>query len=61
MIAQGLAPCVLFTRHKFMAMLLFGMLLLNIALKFLILLVLKVMKRTMFGYAIALKFTVTRR
>lgn len=38
-----------------------GMLLLNIAPKFLILPVLKVMKRTTSGYAIALKSTVTRR
>ncbi len=48
-------------RHKFMAMPSSGMLLLNIAPKFLILPVLKVMKRTMSGYAIALKSTVTRR
>lgn len=61
MIAQGLAPRVLSTRHKFMAMPSSGMLLLNIAPKFLILPVLKVMKRTMSGYAIALKSTVTRR
>lgn len=61
MIAQGLAPRVLSTRHKFMAMPSSGMLLLNIAPKFLILPVLKVMKRTTSGYAIALKSTVTRR
>jgi hypothetical protein len=73
--AQGLTPdhqlllqiydrakvSVLSTRHKFMAMPSSGMLLLNIAPKFLILPVLKVMKRTTSGYAIALKFTVTRR
>lgn len=59
--AQGLAPRVLSTRHKFMAMPSSGMLLLNIAPKFLILPVLKVMKRTTSGYAIALKSTVTRR
>lgn len=56
-----LAPRVLSTRHKFMAMPSSGMLLLNIAPKFLILPVLKVMKRTTSGYAIALKSTVTRR
>ncbi len=61
MIAQRLAPRVLSTRHKFMAMPSSGMLLLNIAPKFLILPVLKVMKRTTSGYAIALKSTVTRR
>lgn len=48
-------------QHKFMAMPSSGMLLLNIAPKFLILPVLKVMKRTTSGYAIALKSTVTRR
>lgn len=59
--AQGLTPRVLSTRHKFMAMPSSGMLLLNIVPKFLILPVLKVMKRTTSGYAIALKSTVTRR